>query len=137
MYKLLKKFNTLTYSLCDLVGIIISIGHDKDKGNVLGQLAEIQARWKSEKDMGRSLFKHTPETLPVSPLRARHRSSKDERHSSLSSEVGGLAGEGDAKGIVHSRVIQDALGAEAVETSAYRIAPSLTEKDHFSLGTEG
>ena len=31
--------------------------------------------------MGRSLFKHPLETLPVSLLRAKHHSSEDERHS--------------------------------------------------------
>ena len=46
----------------DLVGIIISIGHDKDRGSVLGQLAEIQAQWKSEKEVARSLYKHTLES---------------------------------------------------------------------------
>ena len=62
-----------------LVSILISTGHDKDKGNVLGQLAEIQAKWKGEKEVGRSLFKHPLETFPVSLLRARHHSSEDER----------------------------------------------------------
>ena len=36
-----------------MVSILISTGHDKDKGNVLGQLAEIQAKWKGEKEVGR------------------------------------------------------------------------------------
>lgn len=78
-----------------MVGNITSIGHEKD--NVWGQLAEIQARSKSENEAERSLFKHTLETLPGSPLHARHHSSKDQRHSSHSSEVGGLAGEEDVK----------------------------------------
>lgn len=35
------------------------MGHNEDKGNALGQLAEMWAKWKGEKEVGRSLFKHT------------------------------------------------------------------------------
>lgn len=93
MCKLLKNIQH-THTICviglitpnsrrGLVSILISTGHDKDKGNVLGQLAEIRAKWKGEKEVGRSLFKHPLETLLVSLLCARYHSSEDESHSPI------------------------------------------------------